>query len=88
MKEGSARGWIAIAVTTATVVFLIVLVLVKLLWSWIAPDLFPGAVEQGLVAGTITWWTSAKVAIFFAIFTGFLRGHYEISGLAKGLFRS
>ena len=36
-------------------------------WILIVPDLFPGAVEQGLVARSISWWTSFKVAIFLCI---------------------
>jgi len=44
--------------------------IIKFLWAWTIPDLFPGAVEQGLVAGEISWLTSFKLAIFFAILTG------------------
>lgn len=51
-------------------VFAIVLLVVKLLWAWTIPDLFPGAVEQGLVAGTISWWTAFKLAVFVAVLTG------------------
>ncbi len=51
-------------------VFVLVLLLVKLLWAWTIPDLFPGAVEQGLVAGSISWYTSFKVAIFVAVLAG------------------
>jgi len=43
----------------------VVLLLVKLLWAWTIPDLFPGAVQQG--SGSIGWLTSLKVAIFAAI---------------------
>ncbi len=52
------------------VIFVVALFLVKLLWDWTIPDLFPGAVEQGLVAGTISWLTALKVAIFVAILAG------------------
>ena len=58
--------------------FVIVLLLVKLLWAWTIPDLFPGAVEQGLIAGAISWFTALKVAIFVAILAGVAgarRGH-------------
>ena len=44
--------------------------IIKFLWTWTIPDLFPGAVEQGLVAGEISWLTSFKLAIFFATLTG------------------
>lgn len=32
----------------------IALLLMKLLWAWTIPDIFPGAVEQGLIAGSIS----------------------------------
>lgn len=51
-------------------IFFVVLLLVKLLWAWTIPDLFPGAVEQGLVARDISWWTSLKLAIFLAVLAG------------------
>ncbi len=50
--------------------FVIVLLLVKLLWAWTIPDLFPGAVEQGLVAKSISWFAAFKVAIFVAVLAG------------------
>ena len=48
--------------------------IIKLLWAWTIPDLFPGAVEQGLVAAEISWLTSFKLAIFFGILTGASKG--------------
>ena len=51
-------------------VFVLTLFLVKLLWSWTIPDVFPGAVEQNLVAGQISWYTSLKLAIFVAVLAG------------------
>ena len=51
-------------------VFILSLLLVKLLWAWTIPDLFPGAVKEGLVAKTISWYTSFKVAIFVAVLFG------------------
>ncbi len=56
------------------IVFAAVLILVKILWAWTIPDLFPGAVEQGLVVASISWWTSVKVAIFVAVLSAFA-GH-------------
>tara|TARA_B110000438_G_scaffold89627_1_gene89136 strand:- start:665 stop:883 length:219 start_codon:yes stop_codon:yes gene_type:complete len=47
--------------------------IIKFLWAWTIPDLFPGAVEQGLVAGEISWLTSFKLAIFFATLTGAIK---------------
>ena len=51
-------------------VFVIILFLVKILWAWTIPELFPGAVKQGLVAGSISWFTALKVAIFVALLAG------------------
>ena len=55
-------------------VMAIAFLVIKLLWAWTIPDLFPGAVEQGLVAAEISWLTSFKLAIFFAILTGASKG--------------
>ena len=41
--------------------------LIKILWAWTIPDLFPGAVEQGLIAGEISWFASLKLALFLGI---------------------
>jgi hypothetical protein len=51
-------------------VFVIALLLVKLLWAWTIPDLLPGAVEEGLVAASISWLTAFKVAVFVALLAG------------------
>ncbi len=51
--------------------FLVALLLLRWLWAWTVPDLFPGAVEQGLVAGSISWYTALKLAIFLAVLAGF-----------------
>lgn len=52
----------------------VVFLLVKMVWAWTIPDLFPGAVEQGLVAREISWYTSLKLAIFIALVSSFARG--------------
>ena len=57
--------------------FVVALFVVKLLWAWTIPDLFPGAVDQGLVAGSISWLTSLKVALFIAVLAG-------LSGFGRG----
>lgn len=52
------------------------LFLIKILWAWTVPDLFPGAVQQGLVAANISWLTSFKLAIFVGIMGSISRtGH-------------
>ena len=42
--------------------FLVTLFALKFVWGWVMPDLFPAAVDQGLVAGDLSWVVSAKVA--------------------------
>jgi hypothetical protein len=51
-------------------VFVVSLLLIKALWAWTVPDLFPGAVRQGLIARDISWMAALKVAIFVAVITG------------------
>ena len=55
------------AIVTAAVTFAIGVVLVKLLWTWTVPDLFPKAVEQGLIAADLTWLAAAKIVVLVAI---------------------
>ena len=59
-------GAIVLVLGVATVMFFVI----KLLWAWTIPDLFPGAVEQGLVAAEISWLTSFKLALFLGIVRG------------------
>lgn len=65
------KGWLIAIVpglmVLGFVVFVLALLLVKLLWGWTVPDLFPGAVEQGLVARSISWYTALKVALLVAV---------------------
>jgi hypothetical protein len=56
---------------------LVALLLVKLVWAWTVPDLFPGAVEQGLIADSLSWWSAFKLAILVALLgalAGFRKG--------------
>ncbi len=75
------KAWLAFIIpgllAIITSVFVLALLLIKLLWPWTIPDLFPGAVDQGLIAREITWYTSFKLAIFVAVLAG-------ISGIFHG----
>ena len=51
-------------------VFVLALLLIKLVWAWTIPDLFPGGVEQGLIADSLSWYTAFKLAIFVALLGG------------------
>ena len=63
---GGCAGLVALVVG----LFLLALLLIKLVWAWTIPDLFPGAVEQGLVAESLSWYTAFKLAVFVALFGG------------------
>ncbi len=69
--------WLAVipaALAFGVAAFVLALFLVKVLWAWTIPDLFPGAVAQGLIAKNLTWFTAFKVAIFMGVFGGMFAG--------------
>ena len=47
------------------------------MWAWTIPDLFPGAVEQGLIAKEISYFTSFKLALFFATLGGAFKVNFK-----------
>ena len=77
MSRTGVAAIIMAGVSVACIAFVVVLFLIKILWSWTIPDLCPGAVQQGLVAATISWLTAAKLAIFVAILSGIAGGHHS-----------
>jgi len=81
MSKSKLAAVITGGVVVACVAFVVFLFVIKALWAWTVPDLFPEAVKQGLVAATISWGTAAKLAIFVAILAGLGKGaHVHISG--------
>jgi hypothetical protein len=69
VAEGVAVGTailIAVAVT-----FVISVIVFKFVWAWVVPDLFPGAVAQGLISADLTWLTALKLAVLVAVLSGF-----------------
>lgn len=74
MNGSKMSALIVGGITLACVAFVVVLLLVKALWAWTIPDLFPGAVQQGLVAGSISWLTAVKIALFVAVLSGIAQG--------------
>ena len=76
------RWWAAIipgVIAIIIVVFIIALFIIKLVWAWVVPDLFPGAVAQGLVAGSISWYTAFKLAIVLALLSGIFKANQNHS---------
>ena len=70
MNKSKLFGLITLGLGIVALSFFVI----KLLWAWTIPDLFPGAVEQGLIAAEISWFTAFKLAIFFAILTSASKG--------------
>ena len=64
------KWWVMLvpaAIGIVTICFIVTLLFVKILWGWIVPDLFPGAVAQGLIVGSISWYTALKLAVVTAV---------------------
>jgi len=59
------------AIALAVVAFFVFLFVIKFLWAWTIPTIFPGAVEQGLIVGTLDWWGAFKLAIFMCLLSIF-----------------
>ena len=45
--------------------------LLKLLWAWVVPELFPGAVVQGLVVPGLSWSLAFKLVVFIMVLAPF-----------------
>jgi len=69
VEKGVAVGT-AILVSVA-VTFVISMVVFKFVWAWVVPDLFPGAVAQGLISADLTWLATLKLAVLVAVLSGF-----------------
>ena len=57
------------------IVFFFSILIIKYLWGWTVPDLFPKAVAEGYVAEQISWFTALKLSLFIAFLGGMIRGH-------------
>jgi hypothetical protein len=77
MTVAKVMAWVAGGLVAACVVCVVMLLVLKLLWAWTVPDLFPGAVAQGLVARSISWLTALKVAIVLGALSSGIRGHHN-----------
>jgi hypothetical protein len=63
---------VVISILVAVVVtFVISVVVFKFVWAWVVPDLFPGAVAQGLISADLTWLATVKLAVLVAVLSGF-----------------
>ena len=71
--EKQVTDWVTVAITVLiqlAIMFAISLVVFKVVWAWVVPDLFPGAVAQGLVIADLTWLAAVKLAVFVSVLGG------------------
>lgn len=54
-----------------SVTFVLSVIVFKFVWAWVIPDLFPGAVAQGLISADLTWLATVKLAVLVAALSGF-----------------
>jgi hypothetical protein len=69
VTEGATK-WVPIIIQIV-ISFVISVIVFKFVWAWVVPDLFPGAVDQGLISANLTWLASLKLAILVGVFSGF-----------------
>lgn len=71
--EKNVERWVTAFVSivvSVLVSFVVTLIILKFVWGWVVPDLFPGAVDDGLIVDELTWMTSLKLAILVAVLSG------------------
>lgn len=56
-----------LGVVVAAVRICLLVIAFKLVWNWLAPELFPGLVGQGKIAGDISYKTALKVIAGLAL---------------------
>jgi len=72
--EKRVTDWVTVAITgfiQVAVMFVISLVVFKIVWAWVVPDLFPGAVTQGLIIADLSWLGAVKLAVLVSVLGGF-----------------
>lgn len=79
------RGLVALAFVVA-VYFVLLLIVIKLPWESLVPTLFPGAVEKGLIAPTISWGTTFMLAASLGLLAAFLR-YFRFPGQPTAITR-
>jgi len=79
VTEGVTK-WVQILIQVA-IAFVISVIVFKFDWGWVDPDLFPGAVAQGLISANLTWLAALKLAVLVAVLSG---SYDSIIDSAKG----
>jgi hypothetical protein len=73
IEKGIEKG-VSVGVTifvAFAVTFVFSVIVFKFVWAWVVPDLFPGAVTQGLISADLTWLATVKLAVLVAVLSGF-----------------
>jgi hypothetical protein len=60
----------SVILSSVVVTFILMLLILKLAWGWIVPELLPGMVAQGLIVSELTWLSAFKVALLAALVSG------------------
>ena len=67
MKNNIVMKVLPIGLLAMAIIFVLSILVLRWLWAWIIPDLFPEAVAQGLIVDTLSWTTSLKLAVAFIL---------------------
>jgi hypothetical protein len=63
-----------LGVSCAVCALLIIgLFLSRVVWAWVIPDLFPGAVRTGQIVASLTWLQAFKLSLLGCILWGSTR---------------
>lgn len=65
-KKELAAIFIGLIINIA-IMLLVAATLLKLLWAWIIPELFPGAVAQNLILPALSWSLSFKLVVLASV---------------------
>ena len=79
-RRKSAGVGCAAGVGSMVGLFVVALLVFKFVWPWVVPDVLPGAVDQGLVAESLSWSTAAKLALPIAVLGGMVGFHRGSDG--------
>ncbi len=67
MKSENVRRRYKNLLFLAPLIYAVFIVAVRYFWMWIIPDIFPGAVEQGLIAAELSWCSASKLSLAILI---------------------
>jgi hypothetical protein len=56
---------------TVDATFVISMIVFKLVWAWVVPCLFPGAVAEGAASSNLTWLASVTPFVLVAVLSCF-----------------